>query len=498
MVGLIRFRDRYQVEIKSEFFRLPGHKSLKYGQEIFVFIPEALSISKENYNKQQYYQDQTNLIRFKTPIFSFKELLDEQNIYSPLHRIKELLTQKEEEKTLNFVKDETTLLGNILRSTLRDRVDHLQEQLGTSLSQAREKRLFEEIVELLEGVRKVQLRFTQLKVSCFERWGSLQIYKYFSYVDEFIYRSIDLWLTRLLKAVRACHNPAFESIDKQLVDMIAQQHPLQPVKKGKDKRREEQFQYERGLLNKFILSPLILQIKRASFQEKYSSLIGAIAAGVAMLIFLLGGVVVFGMELRGNSFLVQTAPLIAATTLLYVLKDRVKTTINLAYQKWSGSWFSDYTTTIYTSDERRLGVLKEFVSFLDSHHLPPEIEAMRNEEFHTVLDEFKRPEFVVHHRMEVEVSSIENHSDARRKDLTSIFRLNIFDFLRKASDVYTRYTTLDKQTNELVQLELPKTYHINIIAKNEYIGPNEEIKTDWYKYRLVVNKEGILRVEHLA
>jgi hypothetical protein len=100
--------------------------------------------------------------------------------------------------------------------------------------------------------------------------------------------------------------------------------------------------------------------------------------------------------------------------------------------------------------------------------------------------------------MEVEVSSIENRSDARRKDLTSIFRLNIFNFLRKASDVYTRYTTLDKQTNELVQLELPKTYHINVIAKNEYTGSNEEIKTDWYKYRLVVNKDGILRVEHLA
>lgn len=497
-MGLIRFRDRYQVEIKSEFFRLHGQKSLKYGQEIFVFIPESLYISKENYNKQQYYQDQTNLIRFKTPVFSFKELLDEQNIYSPLHRLKELLNQNEEEKTLNFVKDETTLLGNILRSALRDRVDHLQEQLGHFLSHAREKRLIEEIVELIESVQKIQAKFNQLKASCFERWGSLQVYKYFTYVDEFICRSIDLWLTRLLKAVRACHSPALEGVDKQLVDMISLQHPLQPVKKGKEKKREEQFQYERGLLNKFILTPLILQIKRESFQEKYSNLIGAIAAGIAMLIFLLGGILIFDMRPGGNSFLVQSAPIVAATTLLYVLKDRVKSAINVAYQSWSGKWFSDYTTSIYTSDEKRLGVMKESVAFLDSGSLPSEIETMRNGGFHTVLDEFKRPEFVIHHRMEVEVSSIENHKDARRKDLTSIFRLNIFNFLRKSSDVHTRYTTLDRQNNELVQLELPKTYHINVIAKNEYIGPDKEVKTEWYRYRLVVNKEGILRVEHLA
>src|SRR4051812_47465130 len=88
--GDIRFRDSLQFELKSNFFITPGFNKNVYKQEIFLFIPNNLQVKKENYSKKQFYLDQTNLIRYKTPQISLKNLIEPKNIKSPLIRLQKL------------------------------------------------------------------------------------------------------------------------------------------------------------------------------------------------------------------------------------------------------------------------------------------------------------------------------------------------------------------------------------------------------------------------
>lgn len=70
--GELQIRDRWQFELKSEFFPSSSQKNSHYNQEFYFFIPNALQINKLTYRKEDFYIDLTNLIRYKTPTFSLK------------------------------------------------------------------------------------------------------------------------------------------------------------------------------------------------------------------------------------------------------------------------------------------------------------------------------------------------------------------------------------------------------------------------------------------
>ena len=81
--GEIHARDHLQFELKTEFSINPHLKQNIYKQEIFIFIPNSLQINANTYSKQQFYLDQTNLIRYKTPLLKIAELID-QTMLPPL------------------------------------------------------------------------------------------------------------------------------------------------------------------------------------------------------------------------------------------------------------------------------------------------------------------------------------------------------------------------------------------------------------------------------
>ena len=90
--GKIHFRAKWQFELKTEFYPVSDRQGDNLVQEFYFFIPNSLQITGQTYSKAQFYQDQTNLIRLKTPRFSFSELIDPVNLESPLTKIRELIT----------------------------------------------------------------------------------------------------------------------------------------------------------------------------------------------------------------------------------------------------------------------------------------------------------------------------------------------------------------------------------------------------------------------
>lgn len=498
--GAFQLRDKWQLELKSEFFPLPTKKKNSYTQEFYIFIPNSLQINEETYTKKDFFLDQTNFIRYKTPVFTFDSLLDSSNTNSPFVRINRLINETETVEILSTTADELKLLGNIVRSILRKRI-LLLSKLVTSDKFKEELPYFtKQVQQLSYDLEEIRHHLANLKSKFFgrERRFGIHIRKHFLYVDEFISLNIHHYLTKLLERLQNAKVSGANECKKIIKERILcefhhREEGGMPSKAHlKDAKESEFIHYRSGLLNKFVLDALLLNTSRSSPDKRLKNVIGALAAGIAMMIYFLLFV------WQGEIFIINSEPFILATVVLYILKDRIKEGIKVVSYRCAFKWFSDYKTEIRSFDNKqRLGVLKEFFSYIETKELPNEIVRIRNKEFHYVLEDFHRPEKVIFYKKTIEMDQLPRQDKSRRYSLNLIFRFNILRFLAKADNPYQKYLTLDEESKELKELELPKTYHVNIIMKNSFMNIHGELQSELKKFRLIIDKNGIKRIEQV-
>lgn len=478
--GEIQFRDRWQFELKAEFS--PNNILLKtpYIQEFYFFIPVDLQVTPDTYSKQEFYQDLTNLIRYKTPYFTFKSLIDPKNSHSPLYQLRIFAKNQTDHKQVQL---ELKLLGNIFRSTLRTEVQKI-----LSCPQIPE----EEIHDLYTSIKQFEEAFSKT-IEHFDLNRHADLKLTFGYLDEFIGNSIEYYLTGLLDELQQHHSPVPQSVEDDLCEMIIET-TLQIEKSHKtsikfSKERNEEILYRVGLLKKYFMDGLLLNIDKKSIQEKYGALISSFSAGVAMLVYLLLFI------WQGQWFVINSEPFIVITVIAYILKDRLKDGLKALSYRHALLYFSDYTTKIRSPQEEVLGELKETFTFVGEDHIPEDIKNIRNKEFHAMMKTFKRPEQVIYFKRTVELYSAESKTDPRLKSINISLHYNLQDFLKKASDPYHTYVTLDISTRTLIKLHLPKVYHLNVIMKNQFTNNQNEKVTELKKFRLILDKNGIKNIE---
>ena len=498
--GEIQFRDRFQFELKSDFSPLHNGKASSYHQEFYLFLPNALQISKRNYTPVQFYRDQTNFIRYKTPVFTFRELINLANARSPLSRIRSILDASDSNSTKSELIDEIKLFGNIVRSALRTRIAALVEKLppknpDKTKEFGREIQLF---CKELQTLRNVHWKIQDEVLNNPKLPSELK--QYYLYIDEFISNSIEFFLVGLLDQARNAKldSSIIKIVDKLLCERIKKEEAYRHTKfkvehTEADSTQKEYVIYRKSLLNKFALDALLLSIKREAVVDRYRNVIGAIAAGLAMLVYLLLFI------WQGGIFVINSFPFIIITVFLYIIKDRMKEGLKLFYSKQAIRWFPDYSTRILNPNEdRSIGEINESFNYLNPNKLPSDIIKVRNREFHTELDRFERPETVLCYKKQVKIHSKDYHPNARRFELNTIFRLNIHRFLEKASEPYTSHLQLNTETGVLAYTRLPKVYHLNIIQRNTYTDANGKLVSYLKKFRLIVDKDGIKRVERVG
>lgn len=499
--GDIHLRDKWQLELKSEFFPLPTQKRNKYTQEFYIFIPNSLHINEMTYRKKDFFKDQTNFIRYKTPVFSFQELNDLSNITSPFYKILNLLNREDISSSIEELSDELKLLGNIVRSTLRKQVFDLSKIIISDNLPSQTKHFLDKTQDLEKDLATLRTRISDLKKAFFSKDKDLSIHmrRQFLYVDEFISNSIHYYLTGLLNILRNKDIPENQQSDLVISQLIVSEdkhrRTISSFPEDLDLSTDETefISYRANLLNKFVLDALLLNTNRSSPDKGLKNFIGSVAAGIAMLIY-------FSLFVwQGRLFLINSELFILATVILYILKDRIKEGIKSSSYKLAFRWFSDFKTNIWSSDNtRQLGTLKEFFSFIDPKKVPKEIMRVRNKEFHYVLEDFHRPERIIRYKKTIEMEQPPKRCLSRRYSLNLIFRFNILKFLEKADDPYHTYRTLNPDNYEFNLMRLPKTYHVNIIMKNTFTTLEGQTKTELKKFRLVLDKNGIKRVEQVG
>jgi len=480
----IRLRDLWQFELKSDFLPRHSNKETSYTQEFYLFIPHALQINNQTYSQKEFYRDETNFIRVKTPIFTLNEISDLNFSLSPNKKILELADKN---ANRSQIIKEIKLLGNIVRSSARTQVRIILSMLENLDSTKKEQLISIKISALSDKLRNVLETNQHVQGKVEEQLKDPEIEEVYKHVNAFIHQNLESYLTTLLNHIRQKENGNLKNADETLCQLLKEKIHLTRL----HEEPEEEILYQKGMLKKYVMDALLLNINRFSFRQRYQNLIGAAAAGLSMFVYFT--LFIWG----GGVFVINSFPFILVTVVLYILKDRMKEGLrDISYLK-ATKWYSDYTTEIRSPDKTAvLGKLRESFSFVRSHNLPKEIDQIRNVEFHTILGSFKRNESVIYYKKRMKIYARRSRSSARRHMMNIIFRFNINRFLQKTADPVQNFLTFDPTDNQLVTIQLPKVYHINIILKTT-IQEKPTKRVELRKFRLVVDKNGIKRVEEI-
>lgn len=488
----IHIRDRLQFEFKTDYFPVSSKKESYSRMEFFLFVPTPLGINSRTYSQEQFYQDQTTLIRFRTPELSLASLADPEAKRSPLYKIRALLKKKKVDEP--EVSDELRLFGNILRSQIRNRVRALIERVHHG------KQWEEEVLKFVHEVNRLRQDYLVVHKSVRNELGDESLIKHAEYVDEFFSVKIEFYFTGLLDQLlqhdadpnSAAVNELKKAIEREFLYRKDQDYVSRLLAEGQRYDSKEYFLYQRGLLKRFVLDALLLSTERTEPAKRLQPLVGMLAAGTAMLFYF----VLF--VLQGQWFVIESIPFILITVFLYIIKDRIKEGIKLHYAKRAVTRYPDYITHIrLPRTKTSVGLLKEAFRFMSERALPPDIVALRNKSSSSAFEEQRRRETVCYYKKEVTLDPSLLKRGGRRCDLNHIFRFNVASFIQRAADPVEMHRFFDIKTGELKEVLCPKVYHVNLVIRSTYMTRSGREKVDLRKVRIILDKDGIKRVERV-
>jgi len=478
--GKLIAHDRFRFELKLGYTLNPSLHENKYNVDVYFFIPKSLGISGLNYTKNDFYEDLQSYIRFKTPTFAFEDIANPRNMASPLTRLKILL---EKDPNRNKLISELKLFACTIRVSLRNAITTMRRKI----KQQNLDDLKQELEETCSGLVTCLSKLRELKEALEKTGVHSDVLTAFRHVEEFVCISVDGLLNSFHNSVLA------SSIGTELTNQI--EDIIKPIIISEYKYRKELgyvtyevgsdnelFLYRKGFLKKVVNSILFLDTHTQEGLYAARDFIFAIAAGIAMII---ATVVTIWAGLKYGS---TSIPFVLAIVIGYMAKDRIKDWCKLIFSNKMTRWLSDYKTKILDPEtEKNIGICKHAFSFITEKKVPKDIMEMRR---HNTPSDFWVPEDIIKYEKDVFISPrpiLKAHK--RMRDVTDIMRFNIHRFLERMDEAYELRKAIVPETGQVQEFKCARVYHINMVLKLE-----DEMK----RIRLVMNKNGIVRVEEVT
>jgi hypothetical protein len=320
--------------------------------------------------------------------------------------------------------------------------------------------------------------------------------------DEYMSLVLEEQLSRLVDSLQETHplpGSGFASRCQLRIRELAGEDAAYRYKYGylalSEGERGDYFSYRSSQLKKAVQQALYLDPRSVQVDTFQRNAVGAVAAALA-------ATWAMAAQLPGsfaNASGTAKLALLALPVLAYVGKDRIKTISNDYLSKRLRRYDHTFDLTGETLATLGLGMLRarihESMRFQRVQELPADVVDLRTSQ-RTVRTSEIATEEVIHHRKSVFLSS----SDEAAKlpegySVRDILRLNVRHFLVRLDEPVEEARYFDWRKESFSVARLPKVYHLNVVVKTrrEWEGGASLEQLD--RIRVVLNKEGIVRVE---
>jgi len=481
----IKIHDKYQFELKLGYKVFEGNKNTLYNIEIYFFLPNNLDINRHTYTKNNFYNDLQTYIRFKTPSFILRNIINGQD--SPYNKLKlsfENLSNSLNKETIDNYIHQIKMFGCIIKSSLRDHIDFISDKTNNGDMENL-------IIEYAENIKNIRLNLKELRGIINTPNMSEKLFSYYLFCDEYISHIIEENSYKLLKLIETKNLlnrvDLFQRIYNIINDEITYRKINNKFHMPNQSSDNEELIFRKSVLKKFIGSVLFLKTMSERPAMLLEQILFGLAAGASMIF---ATAVAFYSQIKYGAL---SVPLFILLTLSYILKDRIKELLRLFFSNQIQKIFFDHKINIYTSEKKKLGWSKESFCFIKSKNIPQVINKIRNRDHITEIENGWVGEKTILYVNKIKLFSKkinDIYNSYNIEGINNIMRFDISNFLNRMDNPQKEIFILNDNSYKEIYGE--RVYHVNLVVKYSTFE-----NTIYKRFRIVLNKNGIKRIEEV-
>lgn len=514
---------QFQADFDFDLSTAAGEKQKVYSVDTYIYLPKNMGVSRDSFSREQFYTAMTNYLRIRTPIQPEDDdplasgILESAERYFHVHLISHLRQPLEA-----LVVQDVKLFGCYLNAQLKQLQLAVLQWLRQQPARANQQRLIEKrllhTVQCLVSYRTKYMGRVRHQAYLIDA----EVEKAFLLVDEYLSYRLEAVLIYILQQL-----DTGQEHQSRLAEMLAsvltsemeyrESENLLLLDASADRAQRETYYYRLGLLKKYVSDVLFLQIKNVRKDRTYRNLVAA--AGAALAAFWAGVIdlqrfyylaqVTQGDHNGANSdFALRFFFIVIVGVVAYIFKDRIKEVSREYFYERLKKHLPDYEYEMnyafydhasQSAQELKVGKSRQFMRFIHKATVVPEISYTREIGHHLTLEP-DRQEHVLHyaHSMRLDSQLIAEHSE-QMQVLKNIMRFSVAPLLEKLDEPDKNLRYFDREKG-IGMIKAPKVYHVNVIFR--YASTHQNAQGKWSdeqveleRIRLIVNKEGIQRIE---
>lgn len=496
--------DRFQIESDVTFDlrpRGPFENRRRFKADMYMYLPYSMGVNSSTFNGQEFFRHWTSYFRVRAPMYQQWRVLPPELLSFPSvdeYFAGHLSTEQRHRLGPRVVQD-VKLFGNFLYTELK--------KLRSALPKKRRNRDAERRRYLAdELVHRVTLlwSFREICVKPLREERYLvdeEVQRAFYLTDEYLSYRAELVLLR----ARDQLSEHAEELGELLAREIAYRHEHGLLVLSEDEEAPvtlEAYTYRLGLLKKYLGEALFLRAVTDKKDNLYKNYAAAVGAGLAA--FFAGIVEQQRLQyLQGDGSSMRFSFLITLAVLAYIFKDRIKELSRDYFNSRLRERLPDQRFRLLhqsvmpdgQKNDSELGTCTEYFRFVKD--VPSDVEYLRTLGQTKNHDPVRR-EHVVHVARRFDFQVL-NERRLLFPLLKNVVRLDISPFLSKLDNPTMPVSFYDKNRHARTVVA-PKVYHINVVFRYETLfGPESSlVKVDYERLRLVIDKNGIVRLETLV
>lgn len=467
----IGVHDSNHFEVKLDYsIRSQGRS--RYNVDYYFFVPASLGVNKHTYRPDQFYSDVQAYIRFKTPNQSLASLAMPNSLLDNISKlVAKVRDTPRDHKAQQDLVYELRMFGCVCRANIRDRVKGLRKQLGllrgdNAPNEVKRRDAAHIASTLLADIRDCMKNWRDLRPHFVDGRLPAACNETFAYVDEFIGIVVEMKLASVLRRIDSVRG----DFDKCLDDARDESKALLIYERDYRKQagyssetggnKDDHFVYRQGLLKKFVMSVLWLDISKEKEGGRVANFGAAIAAGFAMFFALLATII------AGEMYGINSWNFVAAGVGTYILKDRIKDWLKIFFGSRFSRFLADYSIRILDPiTQANIGRCRETFCFKESENVPEDVMACRRKDAKSSIESMTKPEVVMHYSKEVRLrgKDIIERMHLEDYNLNDIVRFSLSQFFVRADDPTSSIPYFIEETDSVERRDFRKVYHLNLI-----------------------------------
>lgn len=477
--------DNFSVEFKFGFVGEEGADNNDFIVNSWIFVPNSIGVNPETYGKNQFYRDVKSNVRLITPVFLLREIAEDSAL--PLSSLRHALEQLADNPTpavTDGYEYHLKMFAAIFKSALRNSAYHIRT--ANALDKA--VYLLEDYISNASTIlKKFRALYRIIDVPTVPE----KVRKHIFLADEFMSHIVEMQTIRIIRKIdSAKSSERLSELRAGLMALIAGErdykHDMHYDIIGGDSEHNRQVVYHHGMLKKYVESDLYIRLTKRRDGVAVEQLYYSIAAGIAMIF---ATAVAWFTQVRYGNI---TLPLFIVLVISYMLKDRIKDLMRYYFAHKLGNKYYDKKAKI-TIGAKKVGVIKEGVDFISATKTPEQVMSMRNNA--ATIDDatriFEEKIILFRKRVTIDGKVLAENDDYPMRGINEIMRLHLTRFTQKMDNPEIPVDTV-LADGSLSSVKVQKIYYINIVFQLQHAD-----KIEYRHFRVVMTRDGVLRVENM-